>query len=155
YGNLGLREFGDLDLLLRAADLARARRLLRTRGYRPQYPLSPGQERAYLRSLCQLPFVRDDGVVVELHSALTPRAFHFPLSLVELWHRRITLAVAGKPVAAPSPEDLLLILCMHGAKHLWKYLGWVCDVAEVLRAHPAVDWDVLRGQARRLRSRRL
>ena len=49
----------------------------------------------------------------------------------------------------------MLILCMHGAKHLWKNLGWICDVAELLRGQPALNWDQVRHEARRLRSERL
>jgi hypothetical protein len=38
------------------------------------------------------------------------------------------------------PEANLLCLSAHGAKHLWERLGWACDVAELLRAEPALDW---------------
>ncbi len=42
--------------------------------------------------------------------------------------------------------DLLLILCVHGAKHLWERLLWLCDVAQLLDHAPDLDWDaVLRG----------
>jgi hypothetical protein len=44
---------------------------------------------------------------------------------------------------------------MHGAKHLWAHLGGVCDVAELLRACPAIDWPTVLRRARRVRGRRL
>ena len=40
-----------------------------------------------------------------------------------------------------SPEDLLMVLCIHGSKHCWERLGWICDVAEVVRANPELRWD--------------
>ena len=155
YGNLALREFGDLDLLMPQSQLPRAKALLLERGYRVAYPLSPRQETAYLRTIRQLPLLRDDGCVVELHTALTPRAFRFPLETAGLWRRRGAVPVLGRPVPAPAAEDLLLILCMHGAKHRWVNLGWVCDVAELLRACPAIDWRAVLRRARQVRGRRL
>jgi hypothetical protein len=150
YGNVGLREFGDLDVLLRPGDVPRARSLLAAEGYRPQYALTPAQEAAYLRYLGQLPLEKPPRTVVELHASLAPRAFAFDLDLARMWPRRGVVALSGQPVAAPGAEDLLLILCMHGAKHLWKNLGWICDVAELLRVRPHVDWDAVRREARRL-----
>ena len=52
-------------------------------------------------------------------------------------------------------EDLLLILCMHGAKHMWSRLEWVCDVAELIRSEPGLDWDQVMDRAARLGSRRM
>ncbi len=155
YGSLSLREFGDLDLLVPEAKLRKAKALLVERGYRVQYDLSPRQEAAYLRTIRQLPLSRDDGCIVELHAALTPRSFAFPLDVEQLWRRRDTVALLGRAIPAPCPEDLLLILCMHGAKHLWKNLGWICDVAELLRVCPHLDWPLVRRRARAVRGRRM
>jgi hypothetical protein len=155
YGNLALREFGDLDLLVPEAELPRAKALLQERGYRVQYPFSPRQEAAYVRTIRQLPMRREDGCIVELHAALAPRSFCFPLDTAQLWRRRVAVALLGQSAPAPCPEDLLLILCMHGAKHLWNNLGWICDVAELLRACPGIDWPATRRRARELRARRL
>ena len=40
-----------------------------------------------------------------------------------------------------SPDCLLLLLCSHGAQHRWWQLKWVCDIAELLRQHPGLDWE--------------
>ena len=34
-----------------------------------------------------------------------------------------------------SAEDLLFSLCVHGSRHLWERLGWICDVAELISRH--------------------
>jgi hypothetical protein len=46
-----------------------------------------------------------------------------------------------------SPEDLILFLCVHGAKHEWDQLIWVCDVAETIRAYPGLDWTTVQQRA--------
>ena len=39
-----------------------------------------------------------------------------------------------------DPETTLLMLCIHGSKHVWSRLLWVMDVAQLLAAFPALDW---------------
>jgi hypothetical protein len=82
YGNLALRQFVDLDLLLTPADLPRARELLTQQGYRCELALAPAEQDAYLASIGQMPFVKADRTfMVELHAWIAPRDFYFPLGL--------------------------------------------------------------------------
>ncbi len=156
YGNLALRQFVDLDLLLTPADLPRAGELLRQQGYRSGLTLAPAEEDAYLASIGQMPFVKNGrSCMVELHAQIAPRDFHFPLGLKRLGPRLRPLSLNGKEVSALAGEDLLLILCAHGAKHLWMSLGWICDVAELLRVHPAMNWPAVFEEARFLRCERI
>jgi hypothetical protein len=156
HGNLALRQFNDLDLLLCPADLPRARELLTTAAYRPGLPLPPAQEDAHLASIGQVPFVGVDGrCPVELHARIAPRDFHFPLDLERLWPRLRALSLGGQEVRALAGEDLLVVLCAHGAKHRWACLGWVCDVAEVLRTHQAMSWPEVADVARSVRCERI
>ena len=156
YGNVALRHFMDLDLLIAPADLPRARQLLAAEGYRSELSLAPDQEDAYLASIGQLPFVTEGGTcLVELHARIAPRAFHFPLGPERLWARLRPLSLGGREIHTLAGEDLLLVLCAHGAKHLWASLGWVCDVAELLRAGPAMNWAAVMEEARSLRCVRI
>jgi hypothetical protein len=156
YGNLALRQFLDLDLLVAPADLRRARELLAAEGYRSGLPLAPAREEDYLATIGQMPFVREGRTcMVELHARIAPRDFHFPLGLGRLWPRLRPVSLNGRDVLALAGEDLLLVLCMHGAKHLWSCLGWVCDVAELLRVHPGMDWPAVAAQARLVRCERI
>ena len=156
YGNLALRYFGDLDIFVRKQDVAMAKDLLASEGYRLDYPLNPTQEAAYMEFQGQLPFSRYEGQSpVELHSDFTPSYYAFPLDLKGLWKRLEPKLLGGREVLTFSPEDLLLILCVHGAKHLWARLAWICDIAEIIRAHWAIDWARVVDQASELRSERI
>jgi Uncharacterised nucleotidyltransferase len=106
-GNLALRQFGDLDLLLRKQDIPAARGLLIARGYRVAFALTPTYEAVYLQSSCELHFVHDrSGIFVELHSALSPRDFPFPLHWEELRGRLVSTSIGGREVRTLAPEDL-------------------------------------------------
>lgn len=154
YGNLALREFIDLDILVRKRDIPEARQLLVSAGYRQIDSPTSDYEAAFLQSQREYVFIRD-GTVVELHWAVTPRNYSFPLDPEGLWERLQQVPLGGEKVSTFSMEDLLLILCVHGSKHFWHRLAWICDVAELLRTHAAIDWEQLVYQADKLGSRRM
>jgi hypothetical protein len=156
YGSLSLRQFSDLDLLLRPDDLDASQDLLLSDGYEPQLDLPPARRAEYLRAVGQAPYFRQhDRSLVELHARLTPRRFHFPLGLEELWGRREVLALLGSEVPTLGAEDLLLVLSAHGAKHLFGCLSWISDLAALLLSHPGLDLALALDRARRLRAERM
>jgi len=156
YGDLSLRQFGDLDVLLHERDVARAKDLLISHGYRPAFEMTPAQESATLRHHCEYLLVSDNGnVIVELHWRIIPTWFPFPLSGDHLMTRLGETSLGGTTVPTVQPEDLLLILCVHSTKHLWTKLSWICDVAEVVRANEDLDWELLMSRARELGGERM
>lgn len=151
YGNLGLRQFADLDLLVSPREVPKAKELLLSRGYQPRFPLSHTQEAAYLQTKSEEIFVREGGgVFVKLHWGVAAEYFSLPLDVERLWKRLQPLALGGRTLCTLSPEDLLLILCVDGATYLWGRLGRICDVAELIRAHERMDWQQVLEQSRRL-----
>lgn len=155
YGNLALREFGDLDILVREEDVIGAADALRSLGYRAQYEMSRAQETAFLRYERQYQFSRDDGSTVELHWKITSRHTSFALTPEYLWERARRVSLGGGVVPAFPPEELLLTLCVHGSLHRWESLKWVCDIAELLSASENLDWERLEYLAGALNSRRM
>ena len=156
YGDLALRQFGDLDVLLHERDIARAKDLLVSHGYRPALEMTPAQESATLRHHCEYLLVSDNGnVIVELHWRIIPTWFPFPLNGDHLMTRLGETSLGGTTVPTVEPEDLLLIICVHSTKHLWTKLSWICDVAEVVRANENLDWELLMSRARELGGERM
>ena len=140
YGNLALRQCSDLDILIHKRDIPRVKDLLTSEGYRPG-----------IQSHWEYHFMRNDtGVMVDLHWAIMPRYFPFALDIERLWDRLESVSLSGRMVPNLSPQDLLLILCVHGSKHLWERLGWICDIAELIRFHQGVDWSRTMEEAGRL-----
>jgi hypothetical protein len=155
YGNLGLREFKDLDILVHKHDVPKAKDLLASMGYQARYRLTRTQEAGFLQSQCEHPFVRDDGkAIVELHWEITERHF-FPFDTEHLWERLTRIPLGGDIVLSPSPEDMLLILCVHGSRHAWERLAWICDVAELVRVRQDIGWERVIAQASALGGERM
>lgn len=149
YGSLALREYADLDLLVRPADVAKTKDLLVENGYQLVTSLKRSQtNRTFQPRNKDLIFENASrSVRLELHWRLTGRHFNFPLDLDRLWDRLETVTLAGVAVLTLGPEDLLLYLCMHGSRHGWERLQWICDIAEVIRGRERVFWDQVISQA--------
>jgi hypothetical protein len=137
YGDLALREFGDLDILIRSGDFDAARAVLLEAGLEPFLEVTSAGERTLRHSDHHLVLAdRTEGVVVELHWALENRAPGRTLDESWSWQHVRTVPLLGRELATLSWSALLVYVCTHGSKHGWKRLGWIRDVAGVLRAAP-------------------
>jgi len=153
YGDPGMRHYADLDLLVRHSEVARATQLLVACGYNPWVSL---ETIALKRIPGEYAFTHHHSSLrVELHTERTLRYYPRPVSFDELFLRRKPVLLDGRSVAALSPEDDLLMLCVHGAKDLWERLIWVADIAGLLHREPAMDWSLLFAEARRLGALRM
>lgn len=152
YGSFSLREPGDLDLLVRRDDIVRARNLLISTGHRPFFPTATPRETAYLESLtgpledryvlthCEHHLVRNDGVNVDLHWNVVPNYMAVALDPEIFWRQPRAVKLAGREILTLGREELLLVLCLNGAKDGWGRLDRVCDVARLMLSHPDLDF---------------
>jgi hypothetical protein len=144
YGDAGLRCYGDLDLLTPPAALARAVELARENGYAPLWALTPAQARSMQRHGYHYNLRSDDGRShLEIHWRIIDPCFAFALPEEELWERKVPVMLGSDAVETLGPEDQLLFLCVHGAKHFWSSLKLVCDVAELVNRRTDLDWRAL------------
>jgi hypothetical protein len=135
YGDLSLRSYADLDLVVLPSDIPRALAVLDDAGYAPGLHFSPAQERYFRRVDGDYPLLhRRTALLVELHARVSSERFCMPISTAELMRRAQPVHVGGAAVRTLGDDDLLLVLCVHGAKHRWKRLEWLASVAALLRA---------------------
>lgn len=150
YNNLALRSFCDLDILVRREDAWRVRDLLQAAGYQSKLHLKPGREAGYLTAYDEIVMYGPGGSpLLEIHWAFVPPHFSFNLGLPDCWPRRQRVSLGNRKLPALHPDDLLLVLCVHGSKHCWAHLGLICDVAWLLTKQP-VDWPPFLDRTRNL-----
>jgi hypothetical protein len=142
YGDIALREYCDLDIVIRPRDIPRAKEALAALGYAPEYPLEAGVERAFLRASSQyhLGMHGPRGTVVELHWK-TDADFPVERDDDAWWSNLAHAPIEELTVRAFSARELMLVLCLHGSKHGWERLAWLADVAQMIRQHPDMDWQ--------------
>ena len=155
YGDLALRQYFDLDILIHPSDLPRAIAILDQLGYRPAQDLAWLSPSALLRWSGEMSYTSQSGVSVDLHWRLTPS--HYPVQLDPeiLWSNRTFITIAGALLPTIMPEALALLLAVHGAKHCWEALGWLADLAWLLDANPALDWTAVMEMAKEARCERV
>ncbi len=150
YGDSALRNFSDLDFLVSASNVQRAKRSLADIGYRSSKQLSSAVEQFWLRNGYEQCFDGPAGQhLVELQWALLPRFYSVDLPVEALLARARNVTVGNKRMLCLSPEDSLLALSIHAAKHLWGRLIWLVDIAETVRAE-TLDYNLLRSNANKL-----
>jgi hypothetical protein len=137
YADPGLRQYGDLDLVVRGKDILRATELMLSLGYEASVSLAaiqakkiPG-EYVFRQSTTKL--------LVEFHTEGTFRYHPRPLPVEKLFARHVRVKIDSHEVPALSPEDELILICIHGAKHFWEQLSYVADVAAFL-SRQELDW---------------
>lgn len=158
YRSLGLRACGDIDFLIREEHFFAAENLLREFGYRPLKTVTAEGEidPDALRIRAQCPFVHEGFPwSLDVHTSMMPPGYSFRLSFDTLYARSVGVSLAGEEVRSFRSEDLLQILCLHGVKNRWERLKHVCDVAELIRSQPDLDWDEVLRTARSVRGERI
>lgn len=142
YGDVALREFEDLDIILRQSDIPKAHEIVVSLGYKPKFDwiLSPGAAASLVPGEYNY---RDEArrAMVELHTEITLR--HFPVKPdLDAFIRNLTpVKLSDRDVLTFTAEDLLPMLCIHGSKDFWERLSWIADLNELVQSHPALDWD--------------
>ena len=141
YGDLSYREFTDLDILVRYEDRDTLKELLLDNGYKSTINFNQNLEKLYFQSKCeQIFFHKEKGTCVEVHWTPVPGYFANLGDLSSFFARVETLTVGPSTLSTFRAEDLLVVLSVHGARHLWHQLKWICDIDRLIRANPDIDW---------------
>jgi len=143
YGDISLRVFSDIDLLIRKKDALKAYHLLEKNGFVPELKLDHKQLIKYLDDEDNLAFHnKKTGVLLELHWELSGLYLDHPIYFETLEHRLVSLTIKKHRFSHLSSEDLLIYLCIHGLKHGWDHLEHVLSVSELIQKKH-LDWKLI------------
>jgi hypothetical protein len=150
YGDMAMRQSGDMDLFVRRQDVMRIKRAVCELGYTLRVPIPENAEKDYIASGYECTFDSPAGRnLLELQWALQPRFYAVDFDMGGLFERSVNVEVAGRRVKTPSPEDLLLVLSVHAAKHVWGRLIWLCDIAQIVKLGN-LNWKCIKTRAQEL-----
>lgn len=148
HGNLALRQFGDLDILVRKQDVLKAKEILISQGYQPTEVLLT----------CEHHFIRDDGKVnIDLHWGI-PRydLVYDQLDPSPWWEKVEWVSFHETTVLNFPPEESLLILCVNATKVYWdKSLNLICDIDALICSHQHLNWEPMMQQSRTMRCEKM
>jgi hypothetical protein len=153
YADPAVRNYVDLDLVVRDRDIYTATKLMLELGFTSDIPESailagkiPGEY------LFRRPGTKQ---LVELHTPQTFRYYPKPMPIEALFARSRKVNLDAREIPALSLEDELVLNCIHGAKHFWERLMWVSDIAAVVATHPEIDWTKAKAAAVEVGAKRM
>nr|WP_157511294.1 nucleotidyltransferase family protein [Halapricum sp. CBA1109] len=125
YGDISLRRFVDLDVLVAPADRRQAIETLEAAGY---------ERRKRYKHLSEVVLEHPEtGTVIDLHTDAVPDDIPVSLPFGELYERRTRVDIGGQAVPALSLEDAVMVHAVHGSKHCWYRGEWLLAVTALIR----------------------
>lgn len=140
YGDPAMRDFGDLDILVKQSDYVRAKGILRRMGVVQAYP-------------DRVAMYRHDSLIVgssylEIHWQITTKEFPQALEIDSLFTRSREVSINGQILHTLGTEDLVIHACQHGTQHCWGKLRYLADFISVLHTVDTTRWDAVLATAR-------
>ena len=151
YGDPGLRQSRDLDVMVKPEDLDRADAVLLNEGYRrtlPDFDLTGKQRAVLLFAIPHYTYTHAERrIELELHWKLDRWTLE---QVEELWRHSRPGEWFGTCFRRLSEEMLLLVLCDHGSHHQWRRIKWLGDAGAMFSKCSKMDWKHLIEIAERL-----
>lgn len=144
YGSATMRSYSDVDILVHQENLGKALNVLQEN----KYTLLPEgiPQSTFLKFLQYYHHGRlldRNGILIELHWELSGFYAPEPITLEKLEPFLTETIFNNCPTLALSNEMLFVFLCLHGNKHFWAKLDYICSIAELMNVIPDLDWDVI------------
>jgi len=155
YEDITLRQFGDLDILIKEKDHSKVMDLLIREHYTHEIDLMEIEE-SFFKCVSVVGLYKEStGVLIEIHWELLSRNYAIDWKKESIWGKAESILINNKKIPVLPVEQQLLYLCAHGSKHLFERLEWVCDIDRSVRANPNIDWQHLLNEAEKLGIKRM
>jgi hypothetical protein len=142
YGDIALRPMTDLDIMVKADDLARAFDILVGEGYSPEQHVNIDTVCSVSKHVPTL--TGKSGLRLELHWTIKEPSLSFPVRAENLWGKAQPLTAEGLDTLVLSCEDLLTYLCIHfSLQHCFNNsLRPLCDIHQTIERFCGVlNWQ--------------
>ena len=156
YGNISLREFGDIDIFIDKKDFNIVKRILLHENYETVMNLNESKESEYIKFQREYKFRNiDNNVLLEIQwnpigfSFSLPNFNYFPVNNFK------SISLNELDVETFTDEDLILILSIHVAGHMWSRLSWLFDLAELIKRSETIDWNQIMEKSHYLSIKRI
>jgi hypothetical protein len=151
YRDISLRPMGDVDILVPRAELGSVVATLQRMEYGPEQDMSGAAEAMLALGHAVGLTHRRLGTLIELHWSIGEPGYGYEPPMEEIWRSATPGRLADADAQLMSPEFVLLHVCAHLACNHTFLLGLrgLCDIAEIVRACPALEWPLVIDQGRR------
>ena len=145
HGDVTIRQYADIDVLISAEQIYHAAKVLIDHGYTSEYNIE------FLNNKTLLDVAKDFSIFNVSQNIHIE--FHWQLFLTrQIKKSQINLFSSSNPTCTINTQKIrtlgedenLIYLLLHGSKHMWERLEWIVDINRLICAREgAIDWDQL------------
>lgn len=154
YGNIGLRLINDLDVYINESDVINTKKILILTGYKPYFDLNNVNTSNLLKTQREYLFTSPKGFILEIHWNIQGPHVYLPTEHNFLYKDLEIVKINNFKIFSFNPENLILILSLHSAKHNWEYLSLLCDISTLIESQN-INWDNILEKAEKLFIKRI
>jgi hypothetical protein len=135
YGDIELRQFSDLDVLVSPTDAEKALEIVQSRGYILAHNISSAKRQLLMKTMHHHHLHNlHSGIILELHWTVAPKCYGLSMDVPFILGRAELADLMGQKILWLSTADSMILISQHGAKHLWERLSWICDMAALVHS---------------------
>ena len=138
YGDITLRQYVDLDILINEHKLDKAIQLLSKHNY--VYNQKEYQQIMKNKSIFHDISLSKNSVSIELHWRLFSDEFKTNFESIKIDKNLFEVTIANYKLKSFQNEILIIYLAIHGTKHNWERVEWLLDIVKIIQNH-SVDWQ--------------
>lgn len=146
YGDIALRQFSDIDLLIKEEDGAKSKTMLKKAGFKSSKSLDEVLE--VKNNVLHYPPVILNNVSVELHLRLHKYSESYNIQTDSVWNNSIPTTIQGLELKVPDLIDMLIHVCVHLDKHfIYGDVAFTCfhDIVNLLDVFKdKLEWDKIK-----------
>jgi len=143
YGDITLRQYADLDILINEASLFEAASLLSKSSYTSPSPITLLKDKNFLALNNDFNFFTDKNIHIEIHWKLIREKIALNRNFKIYSNTKSVVSLNGQEVNTLSMEMLLVYLSLHGSKHAWERIEWINDLYFLILNNKIIWEDVL------------
>ncbi len=151
YGDITLRQYGDIDILIRKKDRHKMMLILEEKGYIPEIQLKENSKEIFFNTVNVIAFYKKStGTRIEIHWELLSKNYAMDWKEEILWKNTKFIQINNSKIQVLTMENHLLYICVHSAKHLYERIEWICDIDRLIQSNQNINWQYILKEARRM-----
>jgi len=144
YGDITLRQYGDIDILIKKRDRLKMILLLENEGYIPEIQLKTHTKETFIKAVNVIAFYHKSSKIrIEIHWELLSKNYAVNWHEDTLWENNHSIQINNNHLPILTIELHLIYLCVHSAKHLYERIEWICDIDRLIRSNANIDWNYI------------
>ena len=155
YGDVISRQYVDLDILVEEKNLYLATKILVKQNYSTSHSIDLLKNKNY----CILDndfsiYSPNKSTHIELHWRLFRKKISSNIGFNDYYNSKLNVLLNQNSISTLSLENLLVYLCIHGAKHSWERIEWLNDINFLIENnYNKINWNIVINISERMKSK--